>query len=245
MLSRFFHRERQSVSYNRPLPAQMRLPMPSEPTVAVAQVQGRLFSLEQRSLLKGRHSRQVLPQTPHSYVAGVSMAARQGPVTVTIAELPNIRHSPLLKVVQHYRWAKPSEAGITRLRAVLTDAWGCQRALIGGPEEGRIIRLWLGANGRDSVLGELQVPCAVAPKLLDAVTAGRIAMYADDGSQEAHDFWSQMVRVRRRGAANDLHAYIEPSMGDDGFVASLGLAVLAAEGAATIPNLSQRLSSVA
>ena len=65
--------------------------------------------------------------------------------------------------------------------------------------------------------------------LLAAVNAGRLKMYAGDGSAEYREFWTEMERARSYyRPSNTLNFYVDPAQGHDGFLMSLALAVEAA-----------------
>ena len=207
--------------------AQMQLPLSM---LTAPSSQGRLFSLDERGRMKGRYARQAQAAAERLYIAGVAMAeGPTGPLTVTIADVdPRTLH---LNVVQHYRWTRPEDTAVWHLRSVIGRDWRCVAAVMGGPDVDRTVNLWLGAG--EGMLGEMPAAGGHTAALVRAVGGGLVSMYADDGSPEYQDFWSQVVRVRRDGAGEGMQTSIEPSIGDDGYVASLALVVLAARGVRT------------
>ena len=224
----------------RQFPAQVRLPLPTPSFDPPAFLPGRLFSLEQRCQLRGRHERRIQLSAGCIYAAGVGMAeAPHDTVTVTVAEIDFATAPAGLRIVQHYRWTRPEHTAVWNLRSVVGQTWGCAAALIGSSTAGRTLSLRLDTNHGDAVLGEVRSPAILIAGLLQAVSSGRVHMYADDGSQESQDFWSQIIRARRRGQGEGVRAFVEPITGDDGYVASLALAVQAADSLWSLSTLQE------
>jgi hypothetical protein len=70
---------------------------------------------------------------------------------------------------------------------------------------------------------------ALAYALLAAINAGRLRMYADDGSPEAAAFWQQARAARYHVRAHQALAFgVDPREGHDDFLVSLALLVEAA-----------------
>ena len=207
----------------------------------------RLFTLDQRSQLKGRHARLQSPVPGMTYVAGVALshppkpsaasALRGGHITtITLGETAGDGGT---RVVQHYRWQTPTD--MAELRATLAETWGCRVAVIGGVgATGRTLSIRMKPGGPSSIAGESHPPhVASIDTLLEAVSAGQISVYADDSSAESQGFWSQVIRARRQGIGPAARAYVEPSTGDDGFVASLLLMAEAGQCLAPSPRPSR------
>lgn len=205
----------------------------------------RLLSLEQRAALKGDHHRHGEPAEGRLYIAGVALPdwAKTGqrpspgvislfarPATITIGELDPHDPDGLLRVVQHHRWGRQPDALLQQLRDLLWGTWRCHAVLVDRVEAtGRMLRLRPRAAGMGDLVGEAAPRARLCPGLLEAVDAGRVRMYTDDGSTESQEFWSQAIRGRRRlGEDGTSEMFIEPSTGDDGFLVSLALAIQAA-----------------
>lgn len=227
-------------------PAGAGFPDRFEPETAQAPHDGRLFSLEQRARLRGRHPRRTGPVAGRTYVAGVDLSGRTGPearrlarlvapwgapVTITIGE---VGPDPALSIVQHYRWAQePPWVQAPRLLHLLGGLWGCRRIAVEGLGEGELLGRLLRRQLAPTVVEPLpptgQGRLRLGLGLLAALDAGRVEMHAHDGSDHWQEFWAQIVRARaRRGDGGAFDFYVEPSTGDDGFLMSLALAVEAA-----------------
>jgi len=201
---------------------------------------GRFFSLGQRAIMKGSHSRQNRPILGKLYVAGVALPRPEAlgsrlvlgvtPVTVTVGELEPWSPENGLRVVGHYRWPQPPDGAlIARLRDVLWGTWGCEKVLVDGLAAGDRVLSLVDPELPDvsvQLVGEAVGRPALGAALLQAVDAEMVQVYADDDSPEHREFWAQAVRAQVRPSANggpDFH--IEPSTGDDGFLTSLALAL--------------------
>lgn len=192
---------------------------------------GRFFSLGQRGLLKGSHSRRPTAATGKAYVAGVSLPSGSSVsrltqvwdrITVTIGELDLRDPQPILNVVEHYRWpVEAVDAGFHGIERQLVGDWGCRRIVIG--ESSAAVR----SRSRGAVEVFTLSPgskSGLAAGLLRAASAGRIKMYSSDGSHEQQEFWAQAVKAQARyGPDGSLDFFVEHSTGGDGFLLSLAL----------------------
>ena len=203
---------------------------------------GRFFTLEQRALMKGEHLRRREPALDRTYVAGVALPRRREPgllaepVTITIVEMQPWDREAALHIVQHVRWAQEAQGAlIPRLKDLLWGVWGCQKVVINGAASGQRVLSVMEPDplhGVTQLVGEATSRAGQGLALLAAVGAGRVKMYADDGSAEHREFWAQAVRARSHRIEGEiLDFYVEPSTGDDGVLMSLALAVGAARSA--------------
>ena len=66
--------------------------------------------------------------------------------------------------------------------------------------------------------------------LLASINAGRLKMYAGDGSVEYQEFWLQMERAKSHyRPSQTINFYVDPSQGHDDFLMSLALLAEAAQ----------------
>ena len=216
---------------------------------------GGLFSREQLAQLQGRHSRLSNPEQGQVYVAGIDVAGEateaegHGPraggygrdsTVVTIGELDfsrcdDLSPEPVVRIVEHYRWTGESHAALhPRLVNLLRDVWRCRRVVVDGTGLGQgVVSFLEKALGRGVVrpfVFTAQSKSRLAFDLLAAVNAGRLKMYAPDGSTESQEFHAEVERARGQFRANQtMNFYVDPAQGHDDFVSSLALLVNAAE----------------
>jgi len=175
-------------------------------TLVQAQTQ-RLFTLEQRAGLKGRHPRLSAPSPGAVYVAAVALptGAQRSPfpTTVAVGEVQPNGAQQRLHIVHHVR--APAGDALHASLACVVAAWGCQAVAVPGA-----------------------APRGTANALVAAVAAGGVAMYRDDGSADYQEFWAQIVRARMDGAGLFARLFVEPATGDDGYLNSMALLVEAA-----------------
>ena len=142
---------------------------------------------------------------------------------------------PHLALVEHYAWTgrKHRELvpqlvdllrNVWRVRQVVVDATGVGGAvasfLVGALGAGRCVPFVFSAASKS----------ALAYGLLAAVNAGRVRMYADDGSAEAAAFWQQVRAARYAVRAHQALSFdVAPAEGHDDFLMSLALLVEAAK----------------
>jgi hypothetical protein len=67
-------------------------------------------------------------------------------------------------------------------------------------------------------------------RLLHAVDAGLVKVYAQDGSRESTEFWAQIVRAQVRARGDGSLEFPQDAASDDGYLMSLALALEAARG---------------
>lgn len=225
---------------------------------------GRFLSPDQLLLLRGAHSRldaarSILSTQPSLYVAGIDLAGqdeeapdqlirrlnpRRDSTVVTIASVTfpdELLGDPRLDVVQHYYWTGRDHASQYQgLLALLRDVWNVRSIVVDGSGVGAGVASWLNRAlpGRLEVLRFTRpTKSDLAYALLSAINAGRLKMYADDGSEESHEFWQQARAARYETFANlALNFFVDPRDGHDDFLISLALCVRAA---ASLPPAPQ------
>jgi hypothetical protein len=68
-------------------------------------------------------------------------------------------------------------------------------------------------------------------ELLAAINAGRLKMYASDGSLEYQQFWFEIEKAKSQYRPNrTMNFYVDPAQGHDDFLMSLALVLEAANG---------------
>ncbi len=172
---------------------------------------GRLFSLAQRSNMRGVHERRSVPFPGKRYAASIVVSHAGGlggaaTATVTIGELPG--DGGELLVVDHERVGVDGQLALAGLIASVERTWGCDPTL---SLEGK----GPAAHG------------GLAEMLRNAAANGRIHVYQPDGSREWRDFEAQVVGARARLSEGGL--VLDNGPRDDAYVVGLGLLLQAAE----------------
>ncbi len=218
---------------------------------------GNFLSAPQRAQLQGEHARRHLPEPGKSYVAGIDLAGeaegmedellrafkpRQDSTVVTIAELVfppagSLVREPGAKLVEHYRWTGKKHTELyPQLVDILKNVWHCRRVVVDATGVGQPVAAFL-----KSALGSVVVPFVFTQpaksglgfNLIAAVNAGRLKMYAGDGSAESGEFWSEMRKARSQYRPNrTMSFFVDGAEGHDDFLMSLALTVEAAGQAA-------------
>jgi hypothetical protein len=214
---------------------------------------GGFFSEQQKAQLQGNHARKHVPEKGKVYVAGIDLAgeaeefedfklwaqktARDSTV-ITVGELDYsavnaIQKQPGLKIVEHYRWTGTRH---TELYAgfidILKSGWGCKRVVVDATGIGQPVASFL-----KEALGARIIPFVFTPRskselgfnLMAAVNAGRLKMYAGDGSAEYQEFRSEIDMAKSQYRQNrTLNFFVDPTRGHDDFLMSLALVLEAA-----------------
>ena len=178
------------------------------PSTGEASRPTRLFSLTQRSNMRGVHERQSAPAPGKRYAASIVVSRSGSPggattATVTIGELPG--HGGPLLVVHHERDAVNGRLALTGLIASVERTWGCHAVVSDGPEAQE----------------------GLAEALRTAAGNGGVHVYQPDGSREQRDFDAQVVGARARLGTGGFALDNGPR--DDAYVVGLGLLLRAAE----------------
>ena len=216
---------------------------------------GGFFSRQQLAQLQGSHARRSRPEKGTTCIAGIDLAGeaeeedgdllkavrpRQDSAVVTIGELDysrcdGVRKQPGIRIVEHYCWTGENHAMLYRqLVDILKDTWHCRRVVVDATGVGQPVASFL-----RQALGSRIVPftftshskSALGFSLLAAVNAGRLKMYAGDGSEAYRQFWYEMEKAKSRYRPNrTMNFFVDPSQGHDDYLMSLALLVEAAEG---------------
>ncbi|GEM_PF-1110930 len=213
-----------------------------------------LFSPQQLALLQGDHTRQHLPTPGRRYVAGVDLAGedeaaqdaalralkpRRDSTVVTLCEVEwsavaELVREPRLRVVEHYYWTgRGHRAVYEQLLGLLRDRWHCQRIVVDATGVGAGVASFLLAALGPRIVQPFVFTApsksALAYRLLDAVNAGRLTLYRDDGSAEWRECWHQLRHAQYEpGAYQRLSFFVPERDGHDDFLMSLALAAEAA-----------------
>jgi hypothetical protein len=215
---------------------------------------GRLFSVGQLEQMRGDHPRQRRAGEA-IYVAGIDVAGEdeeaedaalrrlkplRDSTVVTIAELgfpvgsPALP-GPVIRIVEHYwRTGVKHAALYPQLVDLMRNVWRCKVVVvdatgIGGGVAQYLLAL-LGPGTVRPFVFNAASKSKLAFDLLAAVNAGRLKMYAWDGSEEAREFWFQMEQARSALRANQtMNFFVDPRQGHDDFLMSAALVVQAAE----------------
>lgn len=216
---------------------------------------GRFLSAAQLAQLRAEHPR-AHRGSRGVYVAGIDVAGEdeeaedaalrrlkplRDSTVVTIAELDfsasdRVLPAPRVKIVEHYWRTGVKHATLyPQLLDLLKNVWRCKAVVVDATGIGGGVAQYL-----LSLLGEGVVKpyvftgpskSALAFGLLAAVNAGRLKMYAWDGSEEAREFWFQVEHARSALRPNQtMNFYVDPREGHDDFLMSTALAAQAAEG---------------
>ncbi len=212
---------------------------------------GRLLGPEQLLLLKGAHQRLAEPDGGEAYVAGVDVAGegeqapdeivratsrRKDSTAVTIARVtypPALLGEPLIEIVQHHWWTgRDHSTQYSGLLELLNARWRCSAVLVDATGVGAGVASWLARampERVEAVQFSRPVKSRLGYELLAAVNAGRVRMYAADGSPEWREFWQEAQACRYAIHQNTtMSFFVDEKDGHDDFVVSLALCVQAA-----------------
>jgi hypothetical protein len=115
---------------------------------------------------------------------------------------------------------------------IIKKTWKCKRIVVDATGVGQPVASFL----RQAVGAQVVPFTFTAPSkstlgfnLMAAVNAGRLKMYAGDGSSEYQEFWSEIDNARSQYRANQtMNFYVDPTKGHDDFLMSLALVMEAA-----------------
>ena len=219
---------------------------------------GRLFTPAQLAQLAGDHPRVAAQDfrsladfgsLPGPVVAGLDLAG-EGPgehdetvLTVAVTRERDVAgvSQPLILVVDHVAWAGAPLAALSeQLADLLGRVWRARRVAVDatglGAGVASFLSAALGPDVVEPVVFSGPAKSRLGYELLAAVNAGRLRVYADDGSPESGAFWAQVRACRREmGAGQTLRFYAPAHEGHDDYVMSLALCVRAAGGAGAAP----------
>jgi hypothetical protein len=164
--------------------------------------------------------------------------ARRDSAVLTLARLSRTRvlgvEEPHLEIVEHYAWTgRKHRELIPQLVDLLKNVWQVRQVVVDATGVGGAVASFLvgalGAARCTPFVFSAPSKSALAYGLLAAVNAGRVRMYADDGSAEAAAFWQQARAARYAVRAHQALTFaVDPVDGHDDFLTSLALLVEAA-----------------
>jgi len=218
---------------------------------------GRLFSPAHLAQMAGDHPRcrdraalaQRGPLADLPLAAGLDLAGEgEGERDQTVLTLAAVEQGsiagvpqPVLRIIEHHRWVGESLAALqVQLVDLLGRVWGVRRVAVDATGMGAgvasFLQAALGPGIVDAVIFSPAAKSRLGYELLAAAGAGRLRMYADDGSAEYRDFWEQARACRREiGAGQALRFGAPPGEGHDDFVISAALCLRAAQGLGVTP----------
>lgn len=219
---------------------------------------GGFLSPVQKAQLQGPHPRLHRPSSgaKQAFVAGIDIAGqaeeaedaalralkpRQDSTVVTIGGLDfsicnDVIRQPRLLILEHCWWTgRPHASLYPQLVDILKNVWGCSRVVVDSTGVGQGVASFLeSALGKSTVMPFLFTQSSKSKLgfgLLAAVNAGRVKMYAGDGSPEYQEFWREVDRARSFYRPNQtMNFFVDPAEGHDDFLMSLALAVEACAG---------------
>jgi hypothetical protein len=214
---------------------------------------GRLFTPGQLAQLQGRHARQRSPRAGETYVAGLDLAggaiddgaastARDATVlTIARAVFPDAGafvYEPRLEVIEHYVWSgEPHDQLLRRMADLLREVWQVRRLAVDatglGETIARLLTVALGSHIVLPIKFTAVSKSRLGYELLAAVNAGRLKLYAADGSLEYRHCLRELELARAAYRANrTMNFFVDAADGHDDYLISLALLVDAASDAA-------------
>ncbi len=212
---------------------------------------GRLFSPSLLERLAGTHPRGHLPAESTGVVAGLDVggggAGEHDASVLTLAAV--VPHEvagvslPRLLVIDHAVWSGEDLTALEVQVAERASAWSVQRLVVDatgiGAGAASFLSAALGADRVVPFVFSVGAKSRLGYALLAAVGAGRVQMYADDGSTESRAFWTECRACRREVLpGRQMRFFVPAEEGHDDYVISLALCVHAA-GLAGSPPASE------
>ncbi|MBI4285154.1 MAG: hypothetical protein HY670_04535 [Chloroflexi bacterium] len=211
---------------------------------------GGFLGREQQAQLQGEHARRRQPAPGKVYVAGIDLAGeaeeeegshlkvlkpRRDATVVTIGELDfslcgAYQKQPCIKIIEHYWWTGQRHAELyPRLVDLLKNVWHSRKIVVDATGLGEPVAAFLrNAIGSRVVPFKFTAPAKsdLGFNLLAAINAGRLKMFAGDGSPEYREFWTEMAQAKSYyRASQTMNFYVDPAQGHDDFLMSLALLV--------------------
>jgi len=210
---------------------------------------GRLFSREQRAALRGTHERLREPEPGRMYVAGVDVAGedeqgedahtrlrapRRDSTVITVAEVGRDAHGQaIVRVVDHIWWTGRDQVWQYENIMALWEHWGFARVCVDASGIGAGVASFLEARQPervDKLVFTVPSKSRLAYGMLGLTNTGRLALYKEEGSAEARQFWSEVLACRYWLRSGETMGWGVPDTeGHDDFVTSLALVCRAAE----------------
>ena len=214
---------------------------------------GGYLNAQQRTQLRGEHSRKHQPDRGRVYIAGIDLAGeaedaegaylralepRRDSTVVTIGEMDfsicgEVIKQPRINVVEHYWWTGKKHTELyPQLVDILKNVWHCRKIVVDATGVGEPVSSFL-----RKALGSRVYPFTFTQRskselgfsLLAAINSGSLKMYSRDGSEEYQEFWFEMEKAKSQyRPSQTMNFYVDPSQGHDDFLMSLALAVEAA-----------------
>ena len=214
---------------------------------------GRYFNERQLAQLQGAHPRQRLADPSKTYVAGLDLAgeievdeehmmsiAKRDSSIMTIAEVNRMPDSaePFLNIVQIYAWLGVKHSTVEdQFVDLIKNVWNLRGLVVDATGIGEPVASHLEARCGSIITPykfTQQSKSHLAFQTLASVNSGRLKMFADDKSEETHDFWFQMRKAKGEFRPNQtMNFFVDPSQGHDDYLMSLALV---AEAGATTKN---------
>ena len=129
---------------------------------------------------------------------------------------------PKILIVEQYRWTgRPHTEIYGQLVDILKNVWRCRKVVVDATGLGEPVASFL-----KQALGHKIVPFKFSEtakselgfNLLAAINAGRLKMYAGDGSPEYKEFFFEMEKAKSHYRPNKtMNFYVEPAFGHDIF----------------------------
>jgi hypothetical protein len=215
---------------------------------------GRLFGAGHLAQLRGTHPREPAPVPGAVYVGGLDVAGEEeGPPGAgefrpgakrdsAVLVLGRVHEEPVLDgrvtepridIVELYAWTGRKHRDlIPHLVDLLRRVWAVRLVVVDATGVGAGVASYLegalGARARRFVFTAAS-KSALAYNLLGAVNAGRLRMFADDGSAESAEFWRQCRLARYAVRAGEALTFgVAPSEGHDDVLMAVALLVEAA-----------------
>lgn len=209
---------------------------------------GRLFSPAMLERMAGKHPRRQLPAEGTGVVAGLDVggggAGEHDASVLTVAAVaPHAVAGvflPRLHIIEHIVWQGEDLTALSVQTAELARTWQVQRLVVDatgiGAGAASFLSAALGAERVEPFVFSPGAKSRLGYVLLAAVGAGRVQMYADDGSPEYREFWAQCRACRREALpGQQMRFFVPAEEGHDDYVMSLALCVHAAGLAGPLP----------
>ena len=201
------------------------------------------------------HCRKRQPEHGKFYVAGIDLAGeaevgddsdlsgsspKRDATVITIGELDYSNcdcnnKEPRILIVEHYAWTGRRHAELFPVFInILRDIWHCRKIAVDATGIGEPVTSYL-----QQVLHSKIIPfkftgpskSSLGFNLLAAVNAGRLKLYAGDGSPEYQEICFQIKKSNTSFRAGcTMNFFVDPADGHDDYLMSLALLVEAGRG---------------
>lgn len=147
-------------------------------------------------------------------------------------------YEPRLELIEHYAWTgEPHDRLLRRLADLLREVWQVRRLAVDASGLGETIARLLGVALGSHIVRPIKFTAESKSRLgyglLAAVNAGRLKLYAVDGSLEYRHCLHELEHARAVYRANrTMNFFVDAADGHDDYLISLALLVDAAADAA-------------